>query len=107
MIIDGLTGDRFAVMLGGGSYLVADRHAPLEHGCPVVLQADPGKWITGAHIVTKHPEKAKTLRVDFGDGNVLRVTNRMLVARVVGKFIAKALRDVPDLPERRKRRTRR
>jgi hypothetical protein len=95
-----LTGDsdHFAVMIGGGSYVVADPQAPLEHGCPCVLQVDAGKWLTGAKVVTKHPMRAKTLRIDTGSV-VVRVARRECVARVVGKFIATTWwPDIQDLP---------
>ncbi len=88
MTDDFLTGDsdRFAVMLGSGDYVVADPHAPLAHGCPCVLETDPGRWLT-AIVVTKHPQRAKVLRINTGSVTV-RVRNRKQVARIVGKFVA-------------------
>ena len=96
--------DRFAVTIGGGSYVVADPHARLDHGCPCVLQVDPGKWLT-ATVVTKHPMRAKVLRISIDAGGTVRVRDRKQVARIVGKFVATLWRDVPDCPppERRKR----
>jgi hypothetical protein len=88
-----LTGDRFAVVTWGGSYVVADPQAPLVYGCPCVLQTDPGLWLK-ATVVTKHPMRAKVLRINTGSGTV-RVRTRSSVARIVGEFVGTRWREQP------------
>ena len=80
--------DRFAIMIGGGSYVVADPAKPLAHGCPCVLQVAAGCWYTEATVATKHPMRTKTLRIIGEGGRIVRIANRADVARIVGRFIA-------------------
>jgi hypothetical protein len=86
---------RFALacMEPGDDY-IADRTAPLEHGCHVGVRVG-GRWFADATLRTRRPDTARTLTVKVA-GLVHRGLDRSSVVRIVGRYQRIPWRDEPS-----------